>query len=368
MRFPYAARRVSPDERRCDAASAGRSTIRIRLARLDRRGADVPAEVRCRAPGAARRRRFRCAKHSTTAPPALDCARTIARRGIGVCATARSTSAPAKSPTRRLNVRGDYQHVLSMAQSRECRRRGRDETRAPRVQTSRGTRCAARDRAMPTQPALLTLLNDLHDHMASLTIENPHYEHRVERLGLDAPARRTARARLHGDRTRGDGSVRRRIARTRGRRSAPASSVHDQRFADAASDVRRSRAASARVHRRRERSRPRHGARRDVGHVQRDRSRCDRHSRRLSAGARTVSGVRSDLRRVLGARRLDRRCGTDVGDSWQPSAAPRAETQRFARRRGADRNAEGFGCAVGERRVALAGRSQPRRARASRFT
>jgi ectoine hydroxylase-related dioxygenase (phytanoyl-CoA dioxygenase family) len=37
---------------------------------------------------------------------------------------------------------------------------------------------------LPANPALLTLLNDLHDHMASLTLESPHYEHRVERLGL----------------------------------------------------------------------------------------------------------------------------------------------------------------------------------------
>src|SRR3954454_18116657 len=30
----------------------------------------------------------------------------------------------------------------------------------------------------------MPLLNDLHDHMASLTVENPHFDHRVARLGL----------------------------------------------------------------------------------------------------------------------------------------------------------------------------------------
>ena len=229
-------------------------------------------------------------------------------------------------------------------------------------------RCASPARC-PTSPALLqTARTNCTTTWRRVTIENPDYEHRVERLGLDAPARRTARTRLHGDRTRRDRRVRRRVARARGRRGAQAPSVHDQRFDDAAPRVRGSRAASARVHRRRKRGRPRHGARRDVGHVQGSRSGRDRHSRRLSAGARAVSGIRTDLRGVLGARRLDRGCRPDVGDSRQPSAAPRAEARRFARRRGADRHAEGFGCAVGERRLALAGRPQRRPARALRFT
>jgi hypothetical protein len=83
-----------------------------------------------------------------------------------------------------LNIRGDYQHVLSMAQSvnaagEDAMRRARREFR------HRAGREALRiTGTLPTAPELLSLLNDLHDHMASLTIENPDYAHRVERLGL----------------------------------------------------------------------------------------------------------------------------------------------------------------------------------------
>jgi hypothetical protein len=83
-----------------------------------------------------------------------------------------------------LDIRGDYQHVLSMAQSvyaagEDAMKRARREFRH---RAGRGALRVTGD--MPTQPALVAMINDLHDHMASLTIENPHYEHRVERLGL----------------------------------------------------------------------------------------------------------------------------------------------------------------------------------------
>jgi ectoine hydroxylase-related dioxygenase (phytanoyl-CoA dioxygenase family) len=87
-------------------------------------------------------------------------------------------------PDAQLDIRGDYQHVLSMAQSvnaagEEAMKRARREFR------HRAGRDALRiTGTMPTAPALLQMINDLHDHMATLTIENPHYEHRVERLGL----------------------------------------------------------------------------------------------------------------------------------------------------------------------------------------
>ncbi len=83
-----------------------------------------------------------------------------------------------------LNIRGDYQHVLSMAQGvnaagEEAQRRARREFR------HRAGRDALRITGpLPKEPALLTMINDLHDHMASVTIENPDYAHRVERLGL----------------------------------------------------------------------------------------------------------------------------------------------------------------------------------------
>ncbi len=83
-----------------------------------------------------------------------------------------------------LNIRGDYQHVLSMAQGvnaagEEAMRRARREFR------HRAGRDSLRiTGTLPTAAALLSLINDLHDHMASLTVENPDYAHRVERLGL----------------------------------------------------------------------------------------------------------------------------------------------------------------------------------------
>jgi len=83
-----------------------------------------------------------------------------------------------------LSIRGDYQHVLSMAQGvnaagEEAQRRARREFR------HRAGRDALRITGpMPTAPALLQMINELHDHMASATIENPDYAHRVERLGL----------------------------------------------------------------------------------------------------------------------------------------------------------------------------------------
>ena len=83
-----------------------------------------------------------------------------------------------------LNIRGDYQHVLSMAQSVNAAgdaamRRARREFRH-----RAGPDALRITGSMPTAPALLTMINDLHDYMASVTIENPDYAHRIERLGL----------------------------------------------------------------------------------------------------------------------------------------------------------------------------------------
>ena len=125
-----------------------------------------------------------------------------------------------------LNIRGDYQHVLSMAQGvnaagEEAQRRARREFR------HRAGRDALRITGpMPKEPALLQMINDLHDHMASVTIENPDYAHRVERLGL---ARQLVELHERGytviERAV-SGVVRRRTARTRGGRGTQTSSVH----------------------------------------------------------------------------------------------------------------------------------------------
>ena len=83
-----------------------------------------------------------------------------------------------------LVVRGDYQQVLSMAQTVYAA--GEDATRrANREFAHRAGRDAVRfTGAMPKNPALLAMLNALHDHLASLTIENTDSAHRIARLGL----------------------------------------------------------------------------------------------------------------------------------------------------------------------------------------
>jgi len=83
-----------------------------------------------------------------------------------------------------LVVRADYQQVLSMAQSVHAA--GTEAmARAQREFVHRAGREALRiTGAMPTDPALLAMLNALHDHLAALTIENTDYGHRIARLGL----------------------------------------------------------------------------------------------------------------------------------------------------------------------------------------
>ena len=83
-----------------------------------------------------------------------------------------------------VNVRGDYQHVLSLAQSVYAA--GEEAmARARREFNHRAGRDALRiSGEMPKHPALLAMLNALHDHMASSTIENPDSAHRIARLGL----------------------------------------------------------------------------------------------------------------------------------------------------------------------------------------
>ncbi len=92
-----------------------------------------------------------------------------------------------------LTVRGDYQHVLSLAQAVHAA--GDDAMRRARREfVHRAGREALRVTG-DVPPALMPLLNELHDHMASLTIENPHFEHRVARLGL---GRQVDELREHG--------------------------------------------------------------------------------------------------------------------------------------------------------------------------
>ena len=84
-----------------------------------------------------------------------------------------------------LDVRGDYQSVLALAQSVFAA--GPEAiARAQRELTHRAGKDAVRiTGTVPKDPSLQRLLNDLHDHMAAHTIENPDFAHRVKRLGLE---------------------------------------------------------------------------------------------------------------------------------------------------------------------------------------
>ena len=83
-----------------------------------------------------------------------------------------------------LCVTGDYQTILAMAQTVYAA--GPDAVaRARREMQHRAGESAIKIKgAMPDNPEIAALLSALHDHMTARTIENPNFEHRVQRLGL----------------------------------------------------------------------------------------------------------------------------------------------------------------------------------------
>lgn len=83
-----------------------------------------------------------------------------------------------------VRVEGDYQTVLALAQAVHAA--GRDAfARAYREASHRSGGSAMRLTGSLRDPAVLRLLDDLHDHLAARTVENPDVEHRVRRLGLE---------------------------------------------------------------------------------------------------------------------------------------------------------------------------------------
>jgi len=83
-----------------------------------------------------------------------------------------------------LRIDGRYQAVLGYAQlvyaaGKEAVVRGQRELRH-----RWGDTAVTLKGGMPEDPAVAGLLNDLHDHMAARTIENPDFEHRVAQMGL----------------------------------------------------------------------------------------------------------------------------------------------------------------------------------------
>lgn len=85
-----------------------------------------------------------------------------------------------------LTVRGDYQTVLAMAQTVHTAGPEAD-ARAWRELVHRAGRPDPLrvEGRLPKDPALRRVVDELHDHQAARTIENPHVDHRVARLGLD---------------------------------------------------------------------------------------------------------------------------------------------------------------------------------------
>jgi ectoine hydroxylase-related dioxygenase (phytanoyl-CoA dioxygenase family) len=88
-----------------------------------------------------------------------------------------------------LRVDGDYQAILSMAQTVYAA--------GPDAVARAQRELAHRTAAQPTRiqgrltgdPAALRAIGGLHDHLAARTLENPDLEHRVRRLGLERHAR-----------------------------------------------------------------------------------------------------------------------------------------------------------------------------------
>jgi ectoine hydroxylase-related dioxygenase (phytanoyl-CoA dioxygenase family) len=82
-----------------------------------------------------------------------------------------------------VRIEGDYQTVLAVAQVVHAA--GRDAVaRAHREARHRAGGRPLRVTGAVHDPALLRLLDDLHDHLAARTVENPDLDHRVHRLGL----------------------------------------------------------------------------------------------------------------------------------------------------------------------------------------
>jgi Phytanoyl-CoA dioxygenase (PhyH) len=83
-----------------------------------------------------------------------------------------------------VDVRGHYQTVLALAQTVHAAGAEADK-RAGRELVHRSGADAVRVQGTIADPSVQRLLDSLHDHLAARTIENPHFAHRVSRLGLE---------------------------------------------------------------------------------------------------------------------------------------------------------------------------------------
>lgn len=87
-----------------------------------------------------------------------------------------------------LRVTGEYQHVLAMGQtvySAGPEAVARAQRELLHRADERGMKITG---VMPQHAGLRALFNDLHDHLAAHTVENPDLAHRLARLGLTAHA------------------------------------------------------------------------------------------------------------------------------------------------------------------------------------
>ena len=106
------------------------------------------------------------------------------------CGTSRSTDGRVdvgrgELPGADLRVDGDYQTILSIAQTVYAA--GPEATaRAHREMAHRAGPDALRlQGGIDDENKALKAIGGLHDHLAAHTIENPHFEHRLRRLGLE---------------------------------------------------------------------------------------------------------------------------------------------------------------------------------------
>ena len=97
-----------------------------------------------------------------------------------------------EAPDADLHITVDYQRILAMGQTvYSAGAAAVDRARRELVHRAGGEPSLRRG-ALPDDPAIATLLGDLHDFLAALTMDNPDLQHRLARLGLSAQAAQLA--------------------------------------------------------------------------------------------------------------------------------------------------------------------------------
>ena len=91
-----------------------------------------------------------------------------------------------------LHITVDYQRILAMGQTVYAAGEAAVARARRELAHRAGGEPSWRRGALPDDPAVATLLGDLHDYLAARTLDNPDLDHRLARLGLAAQATQLA--------------------------------------------------------------------------------------------------------------------------------------------------------------------------------